>query len=262
MKTSTALVTGSQTDIKGNLIESYESNVTNVDVNVVASLVPFQQQNVDVELHLTNQKLRAGQNAKFPQTKRLRMIEIVSIQALPKGFSIHSAQTFGNSAWTITGKIVARSSSSEKAFFVKTAYGEPAEFVDFDTTTAQDPSEFCQRLPEMHQKSLTLSDKFGFSVTTCDGDRPHVVEWESDWAVFYRKLFLHTLSLDIKKNGTWSRYERAAHQVADLIHGDMWEGNTSINKDTNLPMLFDAGSYFAHSEVELGHWACEFSAIF
>ncbi|KAK0375361.1 hypothetical protein CMEL01_12499 [Colletotrichum melonis] len=92
-----------------------------------------------------------------------------------------------------------------------------SRFVDFDTTTAQDPSEFCQRLAEMHQKSLTLSDKFGFSVTTCDGDRPHVVEWESDWAVFYRKLFLHTLSLDIKKNGTWSKYERAAHQVAEYV---------------------------------------------
>ncbi|KAK1723075.1 Fructosamine/Ketosamine-3-kinase [Colletotrichum acutatum] len=157
-----------------------------------------------------------------------------------------------------------------------------SEFVDLDTTTAQDPSEFCKLLAEIHRKSQTLSDKFGFGVTTCDGDRPHVVEWESDWAVFYRKLFLHTLNLDIESNGTWPKYERAAHRVADyvipklltkltwegqpikpsLIHGDLWERNTGINKETNLPMLFDAGSYFAHNEMELGHWACEFSETF
>lgn len=50
-----------------------------------------------------------------------------------------------------------------------------SEFVDLDTTTAQDPSEFCKLLAEMHRKSQTLSDKFGFGVTTCDGDRPQVV---------------------------------------------------------------------------------------
>ncbi|KAJ0311060.1 hypothetical protein COL5a_002518 [Colletotrichum fioriniae] len=161
-------------------------------------------------------------------------------------------------------------------------YFYTSEFVDFDTTTTRDPSEFCKRLAEMHRKSQNLSDKFGFGVTTCDGDRPHIVEWESDWAVFYRKLFLHTLGLDIKRNGTWLEYERAAHRVAEfvipqllegltwdgqpikpsLIHGDLWEGNTGINNKTNLPMLFDAGSYFAHNEMELGHWACEFAAIF
>ncbi|KAF4775529.1 hypothetical protein HER10_EVM0011565 [Colletotrichum scovillei] len=318
MKTSTALATGSQTDIKGDPIGSYDSSFPNVDVNIDASLVPIEQQTDDLELHLTNQELRAGQDCKFP-------IDEAIDGAVPEGFSIYSAEPFGNSMWTVTGKLSARSSNSEKVFFVKTAYGETgrvmlhgefessktiyelmpdfipkpfgygkykktdtptyfymSEFVDFDTTTAQDPSLFCERLADMHRKSQILSEEFGFGITTCDGDRPHAVEWESDWAVFFRKLFLHTLSLDIKENDTWLEYERAAHQVAkyviprllekltwngqpikpSLIHGDLWEGNTGINKETNLPMLFDAGSYFAHSEMELGHWACEFSATF
>ncbi|KAK4665647.1 hypothetical protein QC763_0064640 [Podospora pseudopauciseta] len=35
-----------------------------------------------------------------------------------------------------------------------------------------------------------------------------------------------------------------------------------ISKETNKSLLFDAGSYFAHNEMELGHWRCEFSAVF
>lgn len=76
--------------------------------------------------------------------------------------------------------------------------------------------------------------------------------------------------------------ERATKQVADviiprllgplqeggrvlkpcIIHGDLWEGNMGINLETGDSLLFDVGSYFAHNEMELGHWRCEFSSVF
>ncbi|KAK1638602.1 Fructosamine kinase-domain-containing protein [Colletotrichum phormii] len=318
METPTAFPGESQKHSKIILIGKDDGNATGFEVNDNTFLVPLEHHNVDSELHLRNQKLRARQDRKFPTEEAIE-------EALPEGFSIDSAESFGYSAWAITGKLVARSSNSEKVFFIKAAYGETgrvmllgefessktiyklmpdfipepfgygkykkaelptyfcmSEFVDFDVTRAQDPANFCKRLAEMHETSQNLSDRFGFRVTTCDGNRPHNVEWEQSWAEFYRMLLLHTLSLDIKKNGSWDKYERAAHQVASkvipqllegltwkgqpikpsLIHGDLWEGNTGISKRTNLPMLFDAGSYFAHNEMELGHWASEFSPIF
>ncbi|CAL8576784.1 hypothetical protein XPA_002649 [Xanthoria parietina] len=35
-----------------------------------------------------------------------------------------------------------------------------------------------------------------------------------------------------------------------------------INLETGDTLLFDAGSYYAHNEMELGHWRCEFSSVF
>lgn len=39
-----------------------------------------------------------------------------------------------------------------------------------------------------------------------------------------------------------------------LVHGDLWEGNTTTNLDTGEPMVFDAAAFYAHNEYELGIW--------
>ncbi len=177
-----------------------------------------------------------------------------------------------------------------------------SEFVDMDVTTPPEPTEFTRRLARLHQLSKSPTGKFGFAVQTCDGDRAHVVDWQDSWAVFYRKLFLGVCDLDLKRNGPWPEYELAINQVAwkviprlldqlqadgrvlkpCIIHGDLWEGNMGINMETGDSLLFDAGSYFAHNEMELGHWyvprapfpdhvsitmilcnrRCEFSSVF
>jgi fructosamine-3-kinase len=149
-----------------------------------------------------------------------------------------------------------------------------SEFVDMDVTTPPDPAEFTSRLAQLHKLSKSPTGKFGFAVQTCDGDRAHVVDWQESWAVFYRNLFLGVCELDLKRNGPWPEYERAIEQVASkviprlleplqangrklkpcIIHGDLWEGNMGINMETGDSLLFDAGSYFAHNEMELGHW--------
>jgi fructosamine-3-kinase len=157
-----------------------------------------------------------------------------------------------------------------------------SEFIDMDVTTAPDPADFCHRLAELHKLSKSPTGKFGFHVQTCDGNKARVVDWQDSWAVFYRNLFLGVCNLDIKRNGPWPEYERAIQQVAwkviphllealksegrqikpCIIHGDLWEGNMGINMETGDTLLFDAGSYFAHNEMELGHWRCEFSSVF
>lgn len=157
-----------------------------------------------------------------------------------------------------------------------------SEFVDMDVTTTPEPMEFTSRLAAMHKNSQSPTGKFGFHVTTCDGKMAHTVEWEENWAFFYRKLLLGVCKLDLETNGPWPELERATHQVAwkviprllgalqaegrqikpCIIHGDLWEGNMGIKMETGDSLLFDAGSYYAHNEMELGHWRCEFSSVF
>ncbi|EPE35698.1 Protein kinase-like (PK-like) [Glarea lozoyensis ATCC 20868] len=60
----------------------------------------------------------AGLNGKFP-------IDDAVIEALPPGLSFVSVEAYGNSAWTLTGKITTqRPDGSEKLFFLKAAFGE------------------------------------------------------------------------------------------------------------------------------------------
>ncbi|KAI1087198.1 Fructosamine kinase-domain-containing protein [Rostrohypoxylon terebratum] len=157
-----------------------------------------------------------------------------------------------------------------------------AEFVDMDVTTVPDPAEFTSRLAHLHKISQSPTGMFGFHIQTCDGDRAHVVDWQPSWTAFYQNLFLGVCKLDLKKNGHWEEYERAIQQIAwkviprllgpleadgrkikpCLIHGNLWEGNMGINMETGDSLLFDASSYYAHNEMELGHWRCEFSSVF
>lgn len=44
---------------------------------------------------------------------------------------------------------------------------------------------------------------------------------------------------------------------ASLIHGDLWEGKVGTHMETGDIVLYDAGSYYAHNEMELGEWRAE-----
>ncbi|KAH9905902.1 Fructosamine kinase-domain-containing protein [Xylariomycetidae sp. FL2044] len=251
------------------------------------------------------------------------------VEALPAGSNFVLVERFRESAFTITGRIVALDGDgSERLYFVKIAFGEQgrimlngewesskmihesmpdfipkpcgfgryktetlgmsayfylSEFVDMDVVQEPDPENFAARLAAMHRLSRSPTGQFGFPVTTCDGRMAHTVEWEEDWAVFFRKLFVGVCELDVANNGPWPEMERATEQVANrviprllgnlrtpeggkikpcIIHGDLWEGNVGVNNKTGDTLLFDAGSYFAHNEMELGHWRCEFSRVF
>ncbi|KAK8032105.1 Fructosamine kinase-domain-containing protein [Apiospora arundinis] len=248
------------------------------------------------------------------------------LEALPRASSFVSVEHCSESAFTITGKVVARGKDGEQyicflkvafenqgktmlrgeyesskvvhsimADFLPTPYGfgrykvqDPptyfylSEFVDMDVTKRPDPAEFTRRLAQLHKLSESPTGKFGFAVQTCDGQVARTVDWEDSWAVFFRKLLLGVCQRDVETNGPWPEMERATKQIADaviprllgplqekggglkpcLIHGDLWEGNMGIVRETDRSILFDVGSYYAHNEMELGHWRCEFSSVF
>jgi fructosamine-3-kinase len=149
-----------------------------------------------------------------------------------------------------------------------------SDFVPMDIFSPPEPVQFTKKVAQLHQTSVSPNGKFGFQVTTCDGKMAHTVDWESSWATFYARLLGGVAKLDEDTNGSLPKLKAATSNVINrviprllgvlqsegrqlkpsLIHGDLWEGNVGTNLDTGDIVLFDAGSYYAHNEMDLGIW--------
>ncbi|KAL8904628.1 MAG: hypothetical protein Q9207_003149 [Kuettlingeria erythrocarpa] len=147
------------------------------------------------------------------------------------------------------------------------------DFLQLDSRTMPDPEEFATRIVAMHGKGRSPSGKFGFAVTTCDGPLPHPVAWQASWPDFFAELLLSRVRMDAKACGPWPELESAAEQIVskvvprllaslvwqgspiepNLIHGDLWDANVGTTGDGKT-IIFDAGSYYAHNEMETGIW--------
>ncbi|MCJ1395997.1 hypothetical protein MMC18_008883 [Xylographa bjoerkii] len=150
------------------------------------------------------------------------------------------------------------------------------EFVNI-SDRLPDPVRLGARLAELHTTSVSPTGKFGFYVPTYDGKLPQITDWDSSWASFFGKLLTGILRLDAEVNGPWKELEDVAERVVQeviprllgvlecdgrsvkpcLIHGDLWEGNIGTDLDTGEIYIFDACSYYAHNEMEIGMWRTE-----
>jgi protein-ribulosamine 3-kinase len=149
------------------------------------------------------------------------------------------------------------------------------DFLDMEISIPE-PLQFTSKVAEMHQTITSPNGMFGFPVVTCDGKVPHTVDWEKSWAVFFTNLLRGVLRIDTEVNGVWPEMEAAANQLfsaviprllgvlqsdgreikASLIHGDLWGGNIGTLVETGEIVLFDAGSYYAHNEMDTAMWRC------
>ncbi|KAH8768353.1 Fructosamine kinase-domain-containing protein [Diaporthe sp. PMI_573] len=150
------------------------------------------------------------------------------------------------------------------------------DFVDM-STSLPDPAKFCARISQLHRESVSPTGKFGFHIKNCKGKTPQPIEWEENWTRYFTRLISYGFERDLVSNGPWPEYEEAfARLVKDvipqildplteegrtikpcLVHGDLWEGNTTTNLETGEPMIFDAAAFYAHNEYELGIWRRE-----
>lgn len=69
------------------------------------------------------------------------------------------------------------------------------DFLDLDTSVP-DPVKFVARLEEFHCRSKSVSDVFGFKITTCSVKLPHIVALGKSWATSFGKLLRNVLKLD------------------------------------------------------------------
>ncbi|XXG95761.1 hypothetical protein Hte_002032 [Hypoxylon texense] len=151
------------------------------------------------------------------------------------------------------------------------------DYKSISHVTLPDPVKLGKKLAELHKKSKSPTGKFGFHVTTFDGKLPLNTSWDSSWTSFLKKLMHDVYVLDTSVNGFWKDLDDVMQvtlgtlipRLLDpltaegrsikpcLIHGDLWESNIGTDTNTGELYIFDACSYYAHHEKEIGIWRCE-----
>ncbi|KAG8525534.1 uncharacterized protein KY384_009178 [Bacidia gigantensis] len=246
------------------------------------------------------------------------------LEEFPSDTKVLSANRFGTSAWTITGRITVEHSDGANArYFLKCAaedrgrimmegeynamselyktmpnfvpkpvaqgkcrLGNPdtyyflSEFIDMNDRIPE-PNQLCSKLAQLHRDSISPTGKFGMQVTTCNGRTPQAVNWESSWTTFFINLLRYVVDLDFEVNGYWKELAHLEEKIftriiprligalesdgrsikPSLIHADLWEGNTGTSYETGDIYIFDSGAFYAHNEMEIGDWRCNYNKI-
>ena len=144
-----------------------------------------------------------------------------------------------------------------------------------------DPDQLCRRLAQLHRNSVSPTGRFGFHINSCQGRTQQSLGWENSWGILFTKMLRHVAQLDTKTNGQWEALDQLESRIIShviprllgalesegrsikpcLIHGDLWEGNTGTTCDTGNIYIFDAASFYAHNEMEIGNWRCFYNNI-
>lgn len=125
---------------------------------------------------------------------------------------------------------------------------------------------FPARLAELHKHNVY--GKYGFSVSTYQGTIPQETAWTDTWEEFFSNSMKRILAVEEKSQGEDPDLKRLSDAlihlviprllrpletggrkiVPRLVHGDIWDGNTSTDVATGLPVIFDATCIYAHNE--------------
>ncbi|KAL1951418.1 hypothetical protein VTO73DRAFT_567 [Trametes versicolor] len=116
---------------------------------------------------------------------------------------------------------------------------------------------------ELHAyKSL---EGFGFHVPTYCGVTRQDNGWYETWPECFDAL-VGGLADKLKARGGYEGLCKQIDSVRDrvipallgplvippvILHGDLWSGNTGIDRATGAPVIFDPSSYFGHNEADL-----------
>ncbi|KAL8940003.1 MAG: hypothetical protein Q9211_002482 [Gyalolechia sp. 1 TL-2023] len=147
------------------------------------------------------------------------------------------------------------------------------EFVDM-TDDLPDVEASTRMLAELHLKSASPNGQYGFHVPTLQGRVPQYTEWTKSWEDFFTQSIKLVFENEEISQGPDKEVQQLCRETLSkvvprllrpletggrhiqprLIHGNIWDGNTSTNVATNLPVIYDATCIYAHNEMELAPW--------
>ncbi|XP_070681337.1 protein-ribulosamine 3-kinase, chloroplastic isoform X2 [Malus domestica] len=148
------------------------------------------------------------------------------------------------------------------------------EFIEFGSFRGNQ-SVLGRKLAEMH-KAGKSEKGFGFEVDNTVGSTPQINTWSSDWIQFYGEHRLgYQLQLALDQYGDSTIYEKGQRLIKSmgslfdniaiepcLLHGDLWSGNISADKNGE-PVILDPACYYGHNEAEFGmSWCAGFGGSF
>lgn len=143
------------------------------------------------------------------------------------------------------------------------------------------PKAISKIIVDLHERSTGEVEEFGFPVPNCHGKIIQPNSWDSDWSRYFTNLITAFYKADIDKNGTEAEYgilfdllkQRVIPRLLEplqadgrllrpcLVHGDLWHENIGLDKETKLPMIYDASAFYGHNEYEVGTWRTVFCAF-
>ncbi|KAK6829586.1 fructosamine/ketosamine-3-kinase [Apiospora arundinis] len=137
-----------------------------------------------------------------------------------------------------------------------------------------DLSDFPALLAEMHRRGASKKGEFGLDLLTYGGRNPHYFPPTNSWEETFSKGLQRTFDMEEETQGP----DEEMHRLRDglmtkviprllrpletegrtltptLVHGDIWDGNASVDVNTGLPIIFDATPLYAHNEYEMAPW--------
>ena len=141
------------------------------------------------------------------------------------------------------------------------------EFVDMSDDLPHDDT-LMRLLAELHRKSTSPTGRYGFPVPTLQATVPQYTGWEDSWEIFFSKSIAIVFENEERSQGADPEVRQLCQDILTkvvprllrpletggrhirpcLIHGDIWDGNTSSSTATDDPVIFDATSIYAHNE--------------
>ncbi|KAF1988922.1 hypothetical protein K402DRAFT_327769, partial [Aulographum hederae CBS 113979] len=149
------------------------------------------------------------------------------------------------------------------------------------------PPLFCRTLATLHQSSTSTSPtgRFGFEIPTFHGTTAIEHGWHDTWEAYFSATTKALLEKEQAVRGRCAEVEEMEDVFfgkvvprllrpmemsgralrPSLIHGDLWDGNVGVvdagDGEGGRPVVFDAGSCFAHFEYDLAVWRSPWNKI-
>jgi protein-ribulosamine 3-kinase len=149
------------------------------------------------------------------------------------------------------------------------------------TSELPDLTSFPAQLAMLHREGTSSDGKFGFSTTSFHGNTPLNHGWADTWEEYFTTRTKTLIEMEQEAQGPCQEILDLAepffnkvvprllrpletggrHIRPSLIHGDLWHGNATMDADNERPIIFDAASFYAHNEYELGVWRADWNKI-
>lgn len=131
-----------------------------------------------------------------------------------------------------------------------------------------DVSDFPAMIAEMHKRGVSPDGKFGLDLITYGGNKPQYFPPSDTWEECFSQGMRSLLEQEEATHGPDDELTELKAALFDkiiprllrpletegrkltpsLVHGDLWDGNASVDVNTGTPMIFDATVFYAHNE--------------
>lgn len=138
------------------------------------------------------------------------------------------------------------------------------------------PDDFPELMAEFHKRSEQVgkSGEFGYDVISWGGTNPVRYPISSSWEECFTKCMEFTFAMEQETHGSDEEWDDLREKIMTkviprllrpletegrsvkpaLCHGNLWDGNTSVDASTGVPRIFDVNPTWGHNE-------CEYTAL-